>query len=242
MLASPHSDIYCLRESTAAHPALNAGIAPVGLLAPEERLHFERFKVPKRRRDWLLGRWTAKHLVRAYLQAIAGDAPALDEIVIAADTTGAPYARLAGSPAEVRLPLSLSISHSGSESFCALCESSAGFVGADIEFVEPREKSFVRAFFTPAENEAVERAPAGQRDLEITAFWSVKEAVLKTLRLGLRADTRQVTVTLPTLATGWLPVPVLVDPALLTSANGMMSAWVQPHATHVLSLTLLILQ
>jgi 4'-phosphopantetheinyl transferase len=134
MYPAPDPRIYCLLQSAGTHPGLAEGIPPAGLLSPQELARCDGLKVSKRRRDWLLGRWTAKQLLRAYLAATAGQIPSLDQIEILAEEDGAPYAWFGA-----RLPISLSISHSGSESFCAICEQEVGQVGADIEQIEPRE-------------------------------------------------------------------------------------------------------
>ena len=47
------------------------GAAPEWLDEPE-RQRLSTFKIEKRRRDWLLGRWTAKRLVQSYLAAATG--------------------------------------------------------------------------------------------------------------------------------------------------------------------------
>jgi 4'-phosphopantetheinyl transferase len=164
-----------------------------GLLHPLELARFERFRVPKRRQDWLLGRWTAKLLVQQYLAATGpGPTRSLDQIVIPAAADGAPYVMLAtsGGTAAPPLPLSLSISHSGGWAFCALCDEPWVAAGADIERIEPRESSFVDMFFAPSEAEQVRVAAPADRDTVVTALWSAKEAVLKALRVGLRVDTR----------------------------------------------------
>ncbi len=90
--------------------------------AEQQRLH--SFKVEKRRRDWLLGRWTAKNLMQRYLAQTTGESPALDTIFIGADADGAPYASYQGRGAkgEGRLAVSLSISHSHGVAFCGLVE------------------------------------------------------------------------------------------------------------------------
>jgi len=161
--------------------------------------------VPKRRREWLLGRWTAKQLLAAYLGE-EGSAPPLDEITIANDPTGAPYAYFDRSPSQSepdrRIPVSLTISHSGEISLCALVAQRGGprvsahlpSVGGDVEQIEPRSPSLVRDFFTAEEQAALIAAPPHLRDALATAIWSAKEAALKALRLGLSVDTRQVTV------------------------------------------------
>ena len=227
-----------LLQTLAASPTLAEGIAPPGLLHPTEQAHLDAFRVVKRRRDWLLGRWTAKHLVQQYLMQIqggetqGGETPPLRAILILAAPDGAPYAALADnatrntqhaitnlqSPIST-LPLSLSISHSADRAFCALTDEPETTVGADIERIEPREPGFVEQFFTPAEIAAVGAVPPDQRDTLITAIWSAKEAVLKALRVGLRADTRLLTCCFPSPlapSDGWGVFRTQCDASLLS--------------------------
>lgn len=235
MHPSPDPAIYCLLQSTDAHPGLGEAVAPPGLLSAAEQARCDGFVIAKRRRDWLLGRWTAKHLVQSHLSLAQHIVFPLSQIEILADDDGAPFAQIGA-----RLPLSLSISHSGADSFCALCPDDAGAVGADVEQIEPRELSFVRTFFTAAENHAVDEAASGpERDALVTALWSAKEAVLKTLRLGLRADTRQVEVQLPGLDSAWQSLQVATDPILLSRPPSVLSAWLQRRGNRILSLALL---
>lgn len=214
------------------HAGLEQAVAPPGLLSAAEQARCDRLVIEKRRRDWLLGRWTAKHLVQFYLASGGGLSP-LDRIEILSDDDGAPYVRVGE-----RLPLSLSISHSGLDSFCALCPSDAGVVGADVEQVEPRESAFVRTFFTDLEIRGADAAATG-RDAFVTAVWSAKEAVLKTLRLGLRADTRQVEIQVIDQGPGWVAVGAAVQTDLLPSPTSTIAVWQQVEPARVLSLALL---
>ncbi len=234
LFPSPDGRLYCLLQSLEAHPGLADGLAPVGLLSPAEQARCDGFVVAKRRRDWLLGRWTAKHLLQSYLAQAHGVSVRLDEVEIRAGEDGAPYA-WAGE----RLPLSLSISHSGPDSFCALCEARAGHAGADVEQIEPREPSLPQTFFTPAEIAAVESVRPAERDAYITAVWSAKEAALKTLHTGLRADTRQVDVAIAHLGPQWQPVLVTLQPALLPVPTSAVACWLRVEPHRVLSLALL---
>ncbi len=179
-----------LLRSTADHPALGRGEAPPGLLHPDEEARLSALRVPKRRQDWLLGRWTAKQLLQAWLEATTGGRLPLDRLEVLAGPDGAPYAALAGGQ---RLAASLSISHSGRWSLAAICDDLGRDVGADIERIEPRTQGFAETFFAPAELAAFEVAGPDRRDVLVTATWCAKEAVLKALRMGLRADTRQLT-------------------------------------------------
>lgn len=229
--------------------------APVWLSSAEqERLN--QFKMAKRRRDWLLGRWTAKNLVLRYLAESTGAPPALDAIFIGADADGAPYAARCGArvvKAEnfVRLPVSLSISHSHGTALCALVERLPGqeggdvdlqengllslvslpSLGCDLELITPRGENFLDHFFTAEEVSSVRalrERDAAKGEMLTTAIWSGKEAVLKALRTGLRIDTRRITCRfeaydLPPHV--WTPFTVVVDDGLAVQFPGTWSAW-----------------
>ena len=250
--------------------ALHAN-APLDWLTDEERRLPAGFTLFEVGRDWLLGRWTAKCLVQSVLRETTGQEWLLEQIAIAADADGAPYASTHAQPTEregtghsdltsvakvaQRLPLSLSISHSHGMAFCAIVRETdehddlrnpiddsrrtdgagAGAqragqftVGADIETIEQRAASFVADFFTLAEQERINSAPAHLRDTLATAIWSAKEAVLKALREGLRIDTRRVTcrVDMGQVAPEeWTPFVVEMDEQLRADFPGSWSAW-----------------
>ena len=79
-----------LIQSTAGHPALARGIAPAGLLSEQEQLRLIELKTIKRRSDWLIGRWTAKHLIQAYIERQNGAQPPLHSLMVMNDPDGAP--------------------------------------------------------------------------------------------------------------------------------------------------------
>jgi len=160
--------------------------ADLGWLTRAERLRLDGFRFEKRRRDWLLGRWTAK-LALLEITGMSRDEMARFEIASAPD--GAPLPKLDGSNADIQL----SLSHSNGRAFCAVSTASMP-LGCDIELVESRSSGFVETYFTGAESERIERADPELRDLLVTMIWSVKESTLKALRTGLRADTRSVEV------------------------------------------------
>ncbi|MFN8481829.1 MAG: 4'-phosphopantetheinyl transferase superfamily protein [Anaerolineae bacterium] len=195
-----NGQVEWLVQPISAHPALSAGDAPAGLLASTESARLARLTIPKRRRDWLLGRWTAKHLLQGYLRHLTHTQIPLDALAIGNDPDGAPFATLRS-----RLPVSLSISHSGVYSFCAVAPLFPNCtlvgapaekieIGADIERIEHRGREFVADFFTRDELTQVDHAPEAFRDTLVTIIWSAKEAMLKALRLGLTVDTRCIDV------------------------------------------------
>lgn len=152
-----------------------------------ERARFQELRFPKRRHDWLLGRWAMKALLRRELAARGfGDVPP-EQLQILPEETGAPVATLLASDAG-RLPLSISISHSGEWALVACSAELA--VGADLEHVEPRPPALLEDFFTQAEREAIGGKAGAERS--IAAIWAAKEAALKVVRRGLTVDTRRV--------------------------------------------------
>jgi len=164
-------------------------------LCGSERASLDRLRIPKRRTDWRLGRWTAKCAVSGYWN-LPRDPEALAAIELRPAPSGAPVGFLHGRPA----PVALSFSHMGGAGFCAIAPAGAQ-VGCDLETVEPRSPAFLADYFTDEEQALVARTPAARRDPVLTLLWSSKESVLKALGCGLRSDTRSVNATLA----GFLP-------------------------------------
>lgn len=155
-------------------------------LTPGERVRFARFRFEKRRRDWLLGRWTAKN---ALLGITGWSRRDIARIEVAAAPDGAPLPMLDGE----RCVAQLSLSHSNGRAFATVSQGTAA-LGCDIELVEPRSAAFIETYFTPSEVERVARVDPRYRDLLVTMIWSAKESTLKALRTGLQVDTRSVEV------------------------------------------------
>jgi 4'-phosphopantetheinyl transferase len=158
-------------------------------LNASDAAHMHTMRFAKRRADWLLGRWTAKRAVAAWLR-LPTDPGTLAKIEIRPEPSGAPEAYLSGSPASV----SISLSHSSGLAVCAVAESGV-VLGCDLEIVERRSDNFIRDYFTAEELAQVAQADATARDWLVTLLWSAKESALKALRTGLRLDTRSLAVT-----------------------------------------------
>ncbi|MGB9752078.1 MAG: phosphopantetheinyl transferase [Roseiflexus castenholzii] len=207
--------LYWLIQTLADHPALACAEPPEGLLSSAEEARFRTLTREKRRRDWLLGRWTAKHLAAHYIELVTGRRPALRDIVILTDPDGAPRLQSQNGDASIIDRLAISISHSRDHAFCVLTDTPGYAPGADIEYVEPRAPGFVTDFFTDVEIASVHHAPPSAQPLLTTVIWSAKEAALKSLRCGLTVDTRRI-VCLPDepTADGWAPVIVRCHPEL----------------------------
>jgi len=243
--------IEWLIQSAAAHPALACGVAPAGLLSEREQKQLAALRIDKRRRDWLLGRWTAKHLLQAYIERRTGVRPPLNTLTVGNDLRGAPYVTgdwglaigdrelIAQSPIPTPQSLNLSISHCNGYAFCALTDTPDLRIGADIERVEPRLWQFVEDYFTEDEVTLVRHAPADQRDMLITAIWSAKEAALKVLHLGLSVDTRSVicSFSIPQHVDDWIGFDIVCDRRLLgLSSAPVLTGWWRQMSSYVLTL------
>lgn len=229
-----------LLQTAAGQPALRYGIPPAGLLCPAERARFDALPATasgdKRRRDWLLGRWTAKRLVQALMQQ-TGRAVALDRIAIANRPTGEPTATLLDAPT---VPLTLSLSHAHGLALGAVLPSADRRLGIDLERVAPRPATFVADYFTPAEQALVTASAPAWRDWQVTAIWSAKEAALKALHKGLSVDTRAVSCLIavpPSLPRDWQPFGLALDAARLPAgALPALHGWWRAAGPFVLTL------
>ncbi len=157
-------------------------------LSAAERVRCGTLRIPKRKSDWLLGRWTAK-LAIASKFGMATDEAGLSAIEVVPAESGAPEAFMSGE----RMDLGLSLSHSNGVAICTLADANVG-IGCDLENIEGRSPAFLEDYFTADERSEIERVPNRERSLIVNLMWSAKESVLKALHLGLREDTRSVVV------------------------------------------------
>jgi len=164
----------------------------VDWLTPREQEGLARFRYTKRRVEFLTRRWTAKRAVAMVLgRGLTTDA--LAGIEIRHHSGGAPWVAVDGQPAAIEM----SISDRAGWAVCLVGppDGSSSALGIDLELVEPRSDAFVGDFFTAAEAAGVRRLPGGEaRDEAANLIWSAKESALKVLKVGLRADTRDVEV------------------------------------------------
>lgn len=227
--------IYWLVQSLAECPSETSS-----WLSAAEVRRLAALTNPKRRREWLLGRWTAKRLLQRLLLAETRHEFPLAAITIASGPNGAPEAHLASAGAPVSGHHRLTLSHSGEYALCAASLSDGGQpLGADIEQVAPRSPSFVEDFFTPAEAAQVHAQPAAERDQAITVIWSAKEAALKAVRLGLTVDARAVNCWLeaaPPLGQPWRPVRLTWERRFLAADPPPVYGWWRPWGGAVMTL------
>jgi len=191
-------DMYLLEQREQDVPESN------DWLGARERDHVRTINFLKRRADWRLGRWAAKCAI-ASLQNIPLHADLLATIQICPAASGQPLVFLHDDPGDV----TISISHRSGVAICALAANSVR-LGCDLEIVEPHSAAFVADYFTPEEQELIERAATNDRWPLVAMLWSAKESALKALQEGLRRDTRSVVVRPATLTCGesWSSIEV----------------------------------
>jgi 4'-phosphopantetheinyl transferase len=152
-------------------------------LSARERRTAAGLRVRRRRRDWRLGRFTAKAAVGSWLSV----APERVEILPAPD--GAPEAWVDGE----RAPVSVSLSHRAGRALAVVAQAPA-VVGCDLECVEPRSGAFVREWLAPAEQGLLAAHAEADRPCLTNLVWTAKEAAAKVRREGLRLDVRRAVV------------------------------------------------
>lgn len=184
--------IQWLIQTSDAHPALARGLSPEGLLTDKETAVFTNLNVEKRRKDWLLGRWTAKKLLQQVHFQMSAEWLPFKSFEILAGKDGAPRVTLAPTNQAPDLHYSISISHSNHTALCAVIAGENFPIGADLEWIESRPLTFAENYFTENEQKFLQQIPPEQNDFWVTAIWSAKEAAFKAVREGLRLDTRQI--------------------------------------------------
>ncbi|MCB2179922.1 4'-phosphopantetheinyl transferase superfamily protein [bacterium] len=162
----------------------------VNILSPTERARYHAMKVEKRRNEWLLGRITTKGLLTTNPLPLNGTP--FEDISIDNHPEGAPY--ISSHPNTG----AISISHREEVAACAYTTSIETTIGIDLEWIEPRQFSFVEDFFTPSEIKRIQSfSPGQEQDTMVTLIWSAKEAILKAWQKGLRLDTRHIEILPP---------------------------------------------
>lgn len=163
---------------------------PIGneWLSRRERVCLDGMRFAKRRTDWRLGRWTAKHAVAVCLN-VPTDILALTDIEVLATPSGAPEIFLQRRSVDI----AISLSHRDGTALCMVGPSKISF-GCDLEAIEPRSHAFIADYCTSDEQALIAGTPVECRDLLVCLIWSAKESALKALHMGLRLDTRCVCV------------------------------------------------
>lgn len=137
------------------------------VLTQAEQAYYQTLRVPKRRTEWLGGRFALKKLIAAAEQID------LKKVEILPASEGKPAVRLGGKD----WVGAFSITHSHGFAVAAISQK-APYLGIDLEKIEHRIDAWKTGFFHPDEL-------TGEGDEFLTALWTQKEAVVKLLGTGL---------------------------------------------------------
>jgi phosphopantetheinyl transferase len=154
----------------------------------EEQTEYSRFRVIKRQFEWISSRIISKKMIHQILKREKINFP---DIRIQKEETGQPYIYITG---QGRLEGKFSLSHSNGYVFCGYSPEKNLKFGLDLEKIEARSLEFVQDYFSSQEIERYQVLDVKDKDEYTTMVWSGKEAVLKTLGLGLSIDTRKVEI------------------------------------------------
>jgi 4'-phosphopantetheinyl transferase len=148
-----------------------------------DRDRFDRYHVDRDRRMFVLGRWMSRQLVG---QALGVPAESWEWRT---GTHGRP--EIAAPPTPVRFNLA----HSAGLVVCALAN--AREVGVDVEDLErpPIDERMVRRYLSPSEADDVEAHGEDWRH-RFLVYWTLKEAYLKALGLGISVPLREISFAL----------------------------------------------
>jgi 4'-phosphopantetheinyl transferase len=151
-------------------------------LSPPDRLYIKSIKSCKCYREFVLSRVLAGTALRAWSKAAGSEWRIINE------PNGRP--RVLALDPGITAP-SISLSHSADLVVCALAES--GDIGIDVEQVRPRDvANMVLEVCSERERNWLERQPAAERLRAFYQLWTLKEAHVKALGIGLATPLRNI--------------------------------------------------
>src|SRR5262249_14868512 len=128
---------------------------------------------------------------RRWLEESQGIAVRLPEVVVRQDAWGAPHVTV---PIRCEPP-PVSIAHSDGYGLAALAPPELGVrVGVDIERLRDLNPRLLERLLAPCEAGCAAVQPPGAQPLDGVTLWTLKEAVLKALGVGLRLPMRCLSV------------------------------------------------
>jgi phosphopantetheinyl transferase len=162
-----------------------------GWLAPAEQAVLNALTVEGRRREWCAGRLAVKRAVQRWRVESGAPPSSLAQVMVTQDERGAPYASL---PATAAGP-AVSIAHSDGYGFAAAVAPGAGVrVGVDVERLRDVHPRLLARMLGPDERGCTTVQPPEAEPLDGVTLWTLKEATVKALGLGLRLPMRYLTV------------------------------------------------
>jgi phosphopantetheinyl transferase (holo-ACP synthase) len=145
-------------------------------LSGPEQVYLQKLTLEKRKREWLGGRFAAKHAAACVLGQSGNNGP-YPGLSIMPDENGRPF--LAATTKNVALP-DISISHSGD--LAAAMAVSQGLCGIDIQKITDRVVKVRNRFCSPNEEHIIQsffKTFRAEQSSTLTKLWAAKEALRK---------------------------------------------------------------
>jgi 4'-phosphopantetheinyl transferase len=203
-------DVWSLRfaDVASSHERLERG------LDEGERTRAQRFATEELRRRWAIGRGVLREILAGYLGIAAQDVPIVSRPCA---VCGEPHGKPALAPPADGVQFNLS--HTTERLLVAVAQGREAGVDAEPAGRASRVAATASSWLAGPEATAVERLPSPEREQALLRLWTLKEAYLKAVGVGLNADLREVLVGLdprPVLQAApgeqhperWLLVPV----------------------------------
>ncbi len=149
-------------------------VSQLSLLSAAERMRFQGIRHPRTRQHFLLGRVALRSLLAERLSMQAAAVP----LVVAPD----------GGVDVATSPVRVSIAHSGQR---AVAVAALRTIGVDLEHIRPRSED-VSDFILHASERCDYEALTLDPTRRLILYWTLKEAVLKALRAGLRRSPKTI--------------------------------------------------
>ncbi len=145
------------------------------ILSDEERRRADRFRIPAKRAEFILGRAVMRRALGVLLHIAPSDLP------IEYNPHGKPMLAAAGSLQTV----AFNLSHAGRWGLFALTPDRR--LGIDIQDIDPRTncEQLAGRFFSRLESETLLSLPASERRAAFFRCWTRKEAFLKAIGRGI---------------------------------------------------------
>ncbi len=180
----------------------------------------------EQRRDWLLGRWTAKRLLQTVIWETKGTTVPLDLITFRNVASGIPM--IESQLPQVNGQFSISMSRSDGQALVAAVAKPNWPIGAKISRIQPRSETFIKKHFTEQEALLVRQVDKSQRDLLATAVFNAKAAVSKALHLPSSADSQASSCLIDPEkrpSDTWVPLKIQYDNGRWLSSAPNLAGW-----------------
>jgi 4'-phosphopantetheinyl transferase EntD len=147
-------------------------------LTERELDELSRWRAPGRRRDWLLGRYVAKRALIHWLEEPTLGMPDIQVLSRSSDRSKgiAPQVTIRHVPHSI----GFSLSHANGVVAVAFTPALHCQLGIDLVSPQSLSGSFLRTWFTPAEQQALSEG----NELEPLRYWAAKEAAFKAFPPG----------------------------------------------------------